>query len=300
MSKKPQRMLGSLPVSHGKDAPARLAVFLWGPAGDGKTTFAATAPGVKLWLSMSDNEHVPVSGRDDVDVVDLSVLSLNDLFKHGQNDNPFGLDQLLAEDNSIETVVFDSATALAFRALQKAVEDGDGRGATFRPTIEVPGLTAYGGRNARTITVLSGILRVTAKHGVHCIITGHEDDPEYVKDQRGQATNVIDHIGIMLGGKLVNNMAWRLSEIWHLRQKATGDKGRILSFRPTAMRKPMKSRMFRYDSEPAFDLTYDAHKPDDAKGQMTIAQWHEAWMKGGKKKLMPPVSTKEESDAACA
>jgi hypothetical protein len=289
MSKK-QRMLGPLPVTSGKEAPARLAVFLWGPAGDGKTTFAATAPGVKLWLSMSDNEHAPVSGRNDVDVVDLSVMGLDDLFKHGQNDNPFGLDQLLSEDYSIETVVFDSATALAFRALQKAVADGDGRGSTFRPTIEVPGLTAYGGRNARTITVLTGILRVTAKHNVHCIITGHEADPTTRPD--GKGNDVIEHIGVQLGGQLVNNMAWRLSEIWHLRQKNTGDKGRVLSYRPTAMRRPMKSRMFRYDAEPAFDLNYDAHKDDDAKGQMTIAQWHEAWIKGGKQKLHPPVSHK--------
>lgn len=291
MSKKPQRTLAGLPVTSGKEAPSRLAVFLWGPAGDGKTTLAATAPGVKLWLSMSDNEHASVAGRDDVDVVDLSVLSLDDLFKHGQNDNPFGLDQLLGEDHSIETVVFDSATALTFRALQKAVADGDGAGQKgFRPTIEVPGQTAYGGRNQRTLAVLTGILRVTAKHGVHCIVTGHEKDPTTRPD--GKGNEVIEYIGIQLGGQLVNNMTWRFSEIWHLRQKATGDKGRVLAFRPTALRKPMKSRMFRYDAEPAFDVQYDAAKADEAKGQMTIAQWHEAWIAGGKKKLALPVSHK--------
>jgi hypothetical protein len=291
MPKKPAKMLGPLPVQSGKSAPSRLAIFLWGPAGDGKTTFAATAPGKKLWLSMGDNEHVSVAGRDDVDVVELHTLGLDEFFKHGQNDNPFGLDQLLNEDQEIETVVLDSATALAFRALQKAVADGDGAGRQgFRPTIEVPGMTAYGGRNARVLAVLTGLLRVTAKHGVHVVITGHEADPTTKPDGRGN--DVIEYIGIMLGGQLVNNMSLRLSEIWHLRQKTTGDKGRVLSFRPTALRRPMKSRMFVYDAEPAFDLVYDASKPDTAKGQMTIAGWHEAWMAGGKKKLALPRSKK--------
>jgi hypothetical protein len=185
-------------------------------------------------------------------------------------------------------VVFDSATALAFRALQKAVADGDGASVKggFRPTIEVPGLTAYGGRNARVLAVLTGLLRVTAKHGVHVIVTGHEAEPTTRPDGRGN--DVIEYIGVQLGGQLVNNVTVRLSEIWHLRQKNTGDKGRVLSFRPSALRRPMKSRMFRYDTEPSFDLVYDAEKPDDAKGQMTIAGWYDEWIESGKKKMMPP------------
>lgn len=287
--KKPTRSLGPVSVTKAADTPSRQAIFLWGPAGDGKTTFAATAPGEKLWMSIGDNEHGSIVRRKDVHVADLSVLSLEDFFKHGQCDNPFGLDHLLAEDTSIETVVFDSATALAFRALQKAVHDGDGRSTSFRPTMEVPGISAYGGRNARVLEILTGILRVTAKHNVHVIITGHEADPTYLEDQKGK--NIIDYIGIQLGGQLVNNTAWRFSEIWHLRQKNTGDKGRVLSIRPNGYRRPMKSRMFDYSGEPSFDLAYDIKKPDDAKGQMTIAAWHEDWLARGKNKL--PVPTKK-------
>jgi hypothetical protein len=284
LSKKPQQNLGPVPVTSGKDTPSRLAIFLWGPVGDGKTTFAATAPGKKLWMSVGDNEHVPVASRSDVSVAELSTLSLDDFFKHGQSDNPFGLDQLLDSDDTIETVVFDSATALAYRALQKAVKDGDGAGSGFKPTMAVPGISAYGGRNARVLEVLTGVLRITAKYNVNVIITGHEDDPTYLKD-RGRATEVIDYIGVQLGGKLVNNMAWRLSEIWHLRQSNTGAKARVLSYRPAAYRKPMKSRMFVYGDKPSFDLRYDARKPD--KGQMTIAAWHEKWLAGSMNKIEP-------------
>src|SRR5262245_23169083 len=118
---KPTLMLGSVPVTQGDQTPSRMALLLWGPSGAGKTTYAATAPGDKLWLSFGDQEHISVQHRKDVHVVKLYDMSLEDLFKHGQSDNPFGLDKFLAENEQFETVVVDSITAIAYRALQKAV-----------------------------------------------------------------------------------------------------------------------------------------------------------------------------------
>jgi hypothetical protein len=271
--------LGPVTVTTGAQSVQRMAVMLWGAAGCGKTTFAATAPGCKLWLSFGDNEHVTVAHRNDVQVAPLYDLSIDDLFKHGQNDNPFNLDTFLAQNQRIETVVVDSVTALAFRALQKAVAMGVGASRTFTPSIEMPGISAYGARNGIVLATLTGLLRVTAKHNVHIIAIAHEADPVKAQDERGN--EVIDYISVMLGGQLVNNMTWRLSEIWYMSQKATGDKSRQLAIRPIRKRKPMKTRMFRSDGAAEFDLTYDPLKADDAKGQMTIARWWDAWIDGG-------------------
>jgi len=283
MNKKPL-MLGSVPITQGDATLSRMALLLWGPSGAGKTTYAATAPGKKLWLSFGDQEHISVQHRSDVLIAKLYDMTIEDMFKHGQNDNPFGLDQLLSDNEEIATVVCDSITAIAYRALQKSVlvsKTGSGRG--FTPTMEAPGIAAYGGRNAIVLEVLTGLLRVTAKHNVNFIATAHEDDPTTVQ-VNGQ--DMIDYIGVMLGGKIVNNVAWRLSEIWYMSQEETGDRLRRLAIRPTRKRKPMKTRMFLNSQEPEFKIDYDAEKPD--KGQMTITSFIGKWEANDMRKIEAP------------
>lgn len=283
-----KKQLGPVPVTNGTEAPSRMAILMWGQAGCGKSTFAATAPGKKLWLSFGDNEHASVMHRKDVEIANLSGLSVEDLFKHIQNDNPLGLDQYLVDNQDVLSVVCDSLTAIAFRALQKAVRDRIGASGGFVPTMEAPGLSAYGGRNGITLEVMTGLLRVTAKHGVHLIATAHEADPVTRKEQRN---DVIDHITVMLGGQLVNNMTWRLSEIWYMSQEKTGDRERRIAIRPTRLRKPMKTRMFTNAGVPEFALDYDCDKPD--KGQSTIASWFEQWEKQSWSRLpIPTVNRK--------
>lgn len=276
--------VGPVVAHSGGEVPARMAILLWGLAGCGKTTFAATAPGTKLWLSFGDQEHVSIMHRKDVIVAHLAELGLDDLFKHAQSDNPFGLDQILSREQDIETVVCDSSTAVAFRALQHAVGQkvGASKREGFIPTMMAPGQGAYGGRNAIVLEVLTGLLKVTAKHGVHLIVTAHEDDP--VKDGAG----VVQLITTMLGGKLVTNMTWRLSEIWHLGQSPTGEKERKLSIRPYGHRRPMKTRMFSDKGPASFTLDYDADVQDKAPGQMTIEKWYTRWIEGHGVKLPVP------------
>lgn len=263
--------LGNIEVTTGPSTSHRMAIMLWGPAGCGKTTLAATAPGKKLWLSMGDNEHVSVAHRPDVLVAKLYDLSFQELFKQGQGDNPFGLDKVLAENADIHTIVVDSLTALTFRALQKAIDDKIGAGKGFTPSIEAPGLSAYGGRNGLVLDVITGLLRITAKHNCHIIMTAHEADP--TTDDKG----IVLHITTQLGGQIINNTTWRLSEIWHLTER------RELIIKPTSIRKPMKTRMFK-DGEGRLKLDYDAEKPD--KGQKhTIANWFQQWEKAGFNKV---------------
>lgn len=272
----PMLKLGPVEITSGVQALKRMAILLWGPAGAGKTTYAATAPGDKLWLSFGDNEHVPVAHRTDVRVADFSGMGHRELCELGQSSDPFKLDSLLSRDDSISTVVVDSTTAIIYKALQQSVSKGIGGGKGFVPTMEFPGRSAYGGRNAIALEILTEILKVTAKHNVHCIMTAHEDDPTTIGD-------VIDYIGIMLGGKIVNNTVWRFSEIWYLGQEITGTKERFLAFRPTRRRRPMKTRMFSDKGAPELKIDYDADLPD--KGQMTIASFYQDWIDSGGRKL---------------
>lgn len=281
-------MLGNLPVTTGVEADDRMAVLIWGPATVGKSCFAATAPHDKLWLSFGDNEHVSVAHRSDVQVVKLDQLSTDDLFKHAQSENPFGLDKFLTENNNIGTVVLDSATALVYRALQKSVlisKTGMGKG--FTPTMEAPGRSAYGGRNAIVLEVLTGLLRITSKHNVHCIICAHEADPTLrTETQGGMTTEVIDYIGVMLGGQIVNNVTWRLSEIWYLNHE---NNQRRLMIRPSRKRKPCKTRMFQQrDADPEFWLDYDPDLPD--ANQHTIASFYQKWLDNGKQRIPVPTT----------
>jgi hypothetical protein len=279
--------VGPVEAMPGVQLSTRMAILIWGAATVGKTTFAATAPGRKLWLSFGDNEHVSVAHRKDVIVARLDDLSLEELFKHAQNDNPFGLDQILAENEDIETVVCDSLTALTFRALQKAVRNrvGASRKENFVPTIEQPGLSAYGGRNGTVLECLTGLLKVTAKHNVHFIANAHESDEKTKKDPTGN--DIIDYVTVQLGGQLVSNMTWRLSEIWYMSQdQHSKEHKRRLAIRPTRLRRPMKTRMFTNKGEPEFVLRYDADLPD--KGQHTIADWYSRWVKCGYQKVEIP------------
>lgn len=276
---------GNVPVTSGENTPTRMAVLLWGPATVGKTVFAATAPGDKLWLSLGDQEHVSVKHRKDVHVANLSNMTVSELFKHMQSDNPFGLDAILAEHENIATVVLDSLTALTYRALQRSVSEKVGEGKGFTPTMMAPGRSAYGGRNSIVLECVTGLLRVTAKHNAHIVITAHEADPT-MRVQDGK--EIIDFIGVMLGGQLVNNMTWRLSEIWYMSQAEDKEAVRRIAIRKTRLRKPMKSRMFTMRDKAEFDLHYDAHRPDSDKDQMTIARWYNEWMETNEGRIEIP------------
>lgn len=265
------------------EMPGRIAALIWGDFGCGKTTFAATAPGKKLWLNVDPDGYTAIRHRIGKDVVLSDLVGLNnvDFFRQMQNENPLGLDAFLEDHPELETVVLDSATSMRDRALHQSVAKGVGKSlkSGFTPTIEEPGQSAYGGRNAIVLACVSGLLRVTAKHNRHCIVLAHEADPE--KDDKG----LILYITMNLGGQLYQGMGYRFSEIWYLSQDPTRDKRR-LAIRPTRLRRPMKTRMFRADQGSEFDLGYDAGKPD-GKQSHTIAAWYEEWMRTGEKLDVP-------------
>jgi hypothetical protein len=255
----------------GPDVNVRMVMLLWGQAGVGKTTWAATAPGNKLWLSFGDNEHVPVASRKDVWRIELFGLAPDEVFKHGVGTNPFGIKQIIAEEK-IKTIVCDSLTAIQDLALSKAVADKIGGSDKFVPTMAQPGRSAFGGRNQHLLEVMRAVAGVAAVTGCHVIFTSHENDPQ-TRTEGGVET--IDLISMSLGGQLVNKVSHRISEIWNFRQEQGGQRNRIITTRISAKRRPMKTRMFDQHGSASFVLNYNPDKPDDAPGQMTIAGFHD-------------------------
>jgi len=284
------------PTKRGAEANVRFSMLLWGPSGSGKTTLAATAPGDKLWLSFDEGEHISVIGRREKDIYykDFVGIGYEEVFKHGAGSSPFGLDKELYESRNIKTVVVDNLTAIQYMALQKAVGDGIGRSKVFEPSMQSPGIPAYGGRNQNLIGLVRSLITVTAKHRVNIIFTAHEADPVMKRERTGEET--ILHITMGLGGQLINGMTGSLSEIWNLRQDAGGKRSRICTVRVSGNRKPMKTRIFDQKGESSFVVNYDASLPDNAPGQMTLASLWERWLKGGMQRIPVP-STRRGGDA---
>lgn len=245
--------LGNMELKTPADADKRISMVLWGNAGAGKTTLAATAPGKKLWILFDPEGAQVLANRDDVFVLDLSGEK-NSITGRFMDDDPMGIEKMLKEHPEIETVVFDSVTSYAVLCTENAVSE------VKSATMENPGLKGFGHRNARVLRAVTAVMRLTKRQGRHFILIGHEDTPEKRED------GSIIHITMALGGKMTNQIGLTLSEIWHLSD--TGKERRI-AIRPCRNRQPMKSRMFRLDKEAEFVWKFNA---DTLEGE-GIADW---------------------------
>lgn len=266
-------------IQSASEAQSRLSMLLWGPAGCGKTLLAASAPGKKLFINFDPDGPATLGNREDILLLDLSdqKYSIVEKFK---SDDPFNLSRVLAdESNGIETVVVDSVTSYS----QYAVEQGIAH--TKGATVERPSPGAYGARNALTLRLISGILRLTNKYNKHCIFISHEDAP--TTDDSG---NVL-YITMMLGGKLPDQAALQISEVWFMQDV---NKERRILVRAGRNRKPMKSRMFDtsttieyiskynpYDDKMLFDM-------EKVFGKHSIASFYKEWLDNDRNKIQVP------------
>ena len=271
--------IGGIDVITSSDTRARrLTLLLWGMSGVGKTTLASTLPGRKLLVNLDPDGYISVSSRRDVDVLDLSALSTDDVLNKLKSDNnPLNLEETL-KHGDYQSLILDSATALSQRALENAVRQRLGGSSKFTPTMEAPGLAAYGGRNAILLTCIKGLLRVTGRYNVHCCIVSHEDEPKI--NEAGE----ILYITMMLGGKLVSNVSLQISEVWFM-SDVSGQKR--ISIRPCRSRKPMKTRMFETNTNPEFSFDYDPEAWENLENN-PIAKWWSQWEKGGGRKIPLP------------
>lgn len=234
----------------------RFTMLLWGSAGCGKTTLAATAPGRKLYIQFDPGGAKVIAERQDCSIVDLSAErpTITDKLKL---ENPLGIERYVKEQG-FDTVIIDSLSTLANLCLENGISSGRYTGAT----LETPGLQAYGHRNSQLLEIVKQFFRATGRTNTNLIFIAHEDRPE--KDSKG---NTI-FITIMLGGSLPEYSSLHPDEVWWMQD--TG-KDRKIAIRPIRMRKPMKSRMFKMTGEPEFILRPNA----------SIAQWYEQYTIAG-------------------
>ncbi len=266
--------IGNIELTTPKTQKRRLSMVLWGSAGCGKTTLAATAPGPILWINFDADGTVGLGDRDDIFLLDLSTQPDNIVEKFKEAD-PMRISKFLDEHPEIQSVVFDSVTSFGEKAIVhgvvKAAMTPKGKGAT----LEDPGFAGYGNKNLWTLMMTKNLLRLTAKYNKHFVLVAHENTPD--KDQNG---NVVS-ITLMVGSSLAEQVPIQLSEVWAMTD--TGKERRI-AVRPVRARKPMKSRMFITSGKPEFVWKYDA---DTGVGD-TLAGWIEAWYKNDGKKLPLP------------
>lgn len=265
--------LGGRAISAAIGRPKRIAGLLWGSAGAGKTTLAATAPGRKLIVNFDPDGYTSVSGFPNVDVVDFSDpgTSITEQFK--KSNDPLGLSKVI---DNYDTFIFDSLTNISYKALMHGIPQVKGA------TVERPSQQAYQIRNALVLQLVKNVLALTGKHNKHVFFIAHEDAP--VTNDEG----VVLHITLSLGGKLPEQTALDFSEVWCVQDLGAGRNRRIL-IRPARNRKPMKTRMFETTGDVEFDWVYD---PDEQEG-MTIDSWYNEWISSGKKIPLPSAKGKK-------
>ena len=266
------------------EQPTRFTALIWGAPGCGKTTLAATAPGRKLWINFDPDGLTSITGfasqhsgrptalSNDVLSLDLSAepSRVVDGFKR---DDHLKLGAILGNpEYAIDTVVVDSLTRVSQLAIEAAIASGQ----HGKATIERPGQSVYGARNAVTYRVITDILGVTGRYNKNCIFITHEDAPVTNED------GVMQYITMALGGKLPILSSAQISEVWLMTD--TG-KERRLAVRPCRGYKPMKTRMFDASKSPEFVWKYDINDPNP---DMEIATWFEKWRAGNGVKLPLP------------
>lgn len=256
----------------------RFSALFWGMAGCGKTTLAASAAGVKVWLNFDPDGLASLGSRDDIVPIDLSGerATVVDMFKTDDDPLvPLGEKKVrlskVIEASEASFIVVDSVSAYTYLTLQKAISVTPGA------TLERPSPGAYGGRNNLTLRMMSALLALSKRMGINIIFITHEDDGG-VKDKEG---NIL-HITMLLGGKLASQVSLQISEVWYM---SDDGKKRKVAVRPCRMRKPMKTRMFDATSEVEFELKYD---PKDTFGKHSIAAFMKEWKDNGFNKIQVP------------
>jgi hypothetical protein len=255
----------------------RLAGLLWGNAKVGKTTYAASSPGNKYIINLDPEGWLSVGNKPDLaDVWDYSDQAPDAIIE--VMTKTIGTKIIQSNMQPGDTCMFDSCTLFNQAALLTAIKRGVGASTKFTPSIEAPGLAAYGARTQFVIAAMSQVIRATRAKGAHVWFMAHEDTPE--RNEKGDFL----YQTILLSENAINQSGAAVSEIWWMRE---ANNARHIAIRPTQLHKPMGSRIFRMDEGADFKLKYDPEKPD-LDQPMSIASLWKRYTDGNLTKLSLP------------
>jgi len=229
-----------------KARPPRVSMFLWGLPGCGKTHFANTAPGKRLWINFDDSGLSSLGSDENVLVKDYTTEP-DSCVNTVKDADPFGIERAIKDNPDITTIVVDSVTAFVSRAVAYSANHKHAAGSVF----ENPGPAGYGFRNRFTLGLCKSVLLITAKHDRHCIFIGHEDTPTMSSDNK-----VIQEITVLLGGSLKAEVPSQISEVWHLRES---NFTRSVQVRQIGLHKPIKTRLFDASKKSEFIISDKAN-----------------------------------------
>lgn len=255
----------------------KLRMLIWGAPGCGKTVMAYTAPLPIFSLQWDTGGSSSLYKTTGVEILDLSGEGpeITEKFKD-INSKTFKEIQEHVQDTKCETIILDSCTTYANKAMKHGVAVGPkfAKGQE-QVTAENPGFTGYNIKNMLVNNMIMGMLAIAVRANAHLIVIAHEDLPD--KDTKG---NVVLQT-IMLGSSLAFQVPVDFGEVWHISDSAGQ---RYISIRPKGLLKPMKTRMFDNRSSLGFVWNYDQIK----KTGTTITSLYDEWKSNGFNKIATP------------
>jgi hypothetical protein len=265
----------SLEITESSERKSRMSGVIWGMAKCGKTTFLTSLPGKKLFVMLDPDGDMSIPNREDIFILRLYEQPDDVILRYLRDKLPAILRK---NEGNFESVIVDSLSTLGLILLNEAIRTEVGGSKSFKPTIDAPGLAAYGSRTNNLVDIVNKILRATGSVGAHCWFTSHEDEAK--TDDKGNMLG----ISMTLSGKATNGIGLNVSEIWHL---SSHDKKWRLMIAPGRGRSPMGSRIFNVTKVIEFQLKFD---PDAGLDQShSLAKWYNDWIENGRHKLEVPI-----------
>jgi len=269
---------GELEIEASGERKSRTAGLLWGLAKCGKTTFLTSLPGKKLFVMLDPDGDASLPDREDIHILRLYEHP-DDLILRYLTDKLPSI--LRKNEEHFNSCIFDSLSTLGQICLNEAIRNniGESKKDGFKPTLDAPGLAAYGSRTARTVDIVNKALRATGSVGMHCWFTSHEDEPK--TDNKGQMLGIT----MTLSGKAINGVGLNVSEIWHM---SVNERRWRIMIAPGRGKAPMGSRIFDVTKDIEFYLKF---KPELGCDQPhSLATWYNTWIENGRAKLEVPTS----------
>lgn len=267
---------GELEIEASTSRKSRTTGILWGMAKCGKTTFLTSLPGKKLFVMLDPDGDASLPDREDIHILRLYEYQDDLILRYLTDKMPAFIRK---NEQGFDSFIFDSLSTLGQVALNEAIrtEVGASGKDKFKPTLDAPGLAAYGSRTAHIVDIVNKNLRATGAVGAHCWFTSHEDEAQ--TNNKGEFIKIT----MTLSGKAINGVGLNVSEIWHM---SVNDKKWRIAIAPTRGKQPMGSRLFKVTGDIEFNVRY---KPELGVDQPhSIATWYNQWIESGKNKLEVP------------